>query len=190
MNPSASKTRLVLDGGAIIVFDGEKAWITPKDAPYKKPRFDALTWPYFLAAPFKLDDSGVNLKSFGEKKLLGKMYDVAKITFGSNVGDSPDDWYILYRDKETKQLKAMAYIVTYGKKGKSSAKEPHAIVYNNVKKVKGVSLATDWKFYNWSLEKGVFGDSIGTASVSELEFKKNDDALFKAPAKSVEAKLP
>ena len=31
------------------------------------------------------------------------------------TGDAPRDWYILYRDPQSDRLRAMAYIVTYGK---------------------------------------------------------------------------
>ena len=54
------QSRIETEDGTVMVFDGEDAWITPADAPVPPgmSRFHLLTWPYFVAAPFKLADPG------------------------------------------------------------------------------------------------------------------------------------
>ena len=84
--------------------------------------------------PFKLDDAGTTLRPMDEAALDARddaAMRRAKLTFGTGVGDSPDDWYILYlNDDDT--LAAAAYTVTYGKTVAEAEADPHAIVYNNV----------------------------------------------------------
>jgi len=62
MQIGPERTRMeAADGSRTIVWDGQAAWVTPADATADGARFEARTWPYFLAAPFKLRDPGVNL---------------------------------------------------------------------------------------------------------------------------------
>lgn len=186
-NTEASLARIELDSGEKIVFDGKSAWLSPADSERKKARFDALTWPYFVAAPFKLDDTGANAENTGKKKLRGQEYDTVKITFDSGVGDSPDDWYIAYQDPETKALLSMSYIVTYGGKKGGDA---HAIVYEDFKTVDGVVFATKWSFYKWSEATGIKGEPIGQGTLSDIKFVNLSGDEFIRPENSVEDKLP
>jgi hypothetical protein len=189
-NTEASKSHFKLKNGSEIVFDGTTAWLSPADDERQRARFDALTWPYFLAAPFKLNDPGTQIEELGQKSLFGKVYETAKLTFSAGVGDSPDDWYILYRDPESSVLKAMAYIVTYGSASKKKEKEPHVIVYDAFEEVGGVKLATDWKFYNWSEDKGAFGEVIGFATLKNLSFEQLSSDAFAKPENAREDALP
>lgn len=188
-NTEASKSRFTLEDKTQIVFDGSSAWISPSESKRERVRFDALTWPYFLAAPFKLRDPGTHLEESGQKPLFGKMYDTARLTFDSGVGDSPEDWYVLYRDPDTSLLKAMSYIVTYGKSAKTAG-EPHIIVYEAFKELDGVKLATEWKFYKWTEEKGAKGKPIGQATLKDFSFPSESNTLFVRPEDAREDPLP
>ena len=166
MDTPGGKTRLELSSGehagSVLVFDGSDAWLAPAGSGFQGGRFHVLTWSYFLAAPMKLSDEGTHVEPLGELPFMGgQSLDAAKLTFGDGVGDSPDDWYILYRDAKTKRLAGMAYIVTFGKDLETAEEEPHAIVYGGWEEVKGVWLSTDWTFYNWTREEGVISDPIG-----------------------------
>ncbi len=77
MNPTASKTRLELGDGTVVVFDGKTCWLYPPDAKLEHARFHSLTWPYFLAAPMKLRDPGSHLEDLGKLKLMDREYDAA-----------------------------------------------------------------------------------------------------------------
>lgn len=63
---------------------------------------------YWLLAPLKLRDSGVNVKEEGRKDLNGVSYETLRLTFGT-VGLTPTDQYVLYVDPKTKLLGAWDY---------------------------------------------------------------------------------
>lgn len=175
------QTRFELADGTVLVFDGKDAFTAPADSKFQGTRFHVLTWPYFLAAPMKLDDPGAHLEALGKRPFRdGKSLDAARLTFGDGVGDSPDDWYVVYRDDDG-QLAGMAYIVTFGKSAEEAEKEPHAITYHDYKKVDGVSLATRWTFWNWNEKDGLVGEPIGKVTLDNIQFVEPAADAFKGP---------
>ena len=64
---------------------------------------------YWLLAPLKVKDRGVNLAVEGTKKIDGKECEVLRLSFGK-VGLTPNDQYRLYIDPETKLVTAWDYI--------------------------------------------------------------------------------
>ena len=185
------RVRMEIDGGPTLVFDGSRAWVSPADVEFPRARFHLLTWPYFLAAPFKLDDPGTRIESLGELPLReGEPMPAAKLTFGEGVGDTPDDWYILYRDPQTRRLVAMAYIVTYGTPAEQAADEPHAIVYDGFKAVDGAVVSTDWQFYHWSRQTGIHGESMGRMKLRHVQFTQPTLLRYARPADAREDELP
>lgn len=188
--PDAGHTRIERADGAVLVFDGETAWVAPADAEWPMARFHALTWPYFLAAPYKLDDPGARLEPLGERDLFGAPHEAARLTFEPGTGDAPDDWYVLYRDPATGRLAAMAYIVTYGGTREEAEKEPHAIVYREHVDVEGVPVPRSWDFYMWSEEQGVHGEPIGRVELTGPRFVETDETTFQAPEGAREETLP
>ena len=181
------KSRLEQRDGTVAVFDGRHAWVAGGTLP--RARFHLRTWPYFALAPFKLGDPGATLKPEGTKTLDGKQYVVARMTFAPGTGDSPDDWYLLYRDPTTGLLTAMAYVVTYGGKNPADA-QPHAIVYSDFKTVDGVTFATTWTFRHWSVEKGLYGDPVGHATLKHLALIDPPPGAFDKPAGATEDTMP
>lgn len=176
---------------ATLIFDGEKAWVSPASATVPMARFHLLTWPYFLAAPFKLNDPGSHLVPAGSLRMDGEWHDAATLTFSAGTGDSPDDWYLVYADPDTGRLAGMAYIVTYGGKSRQDAEEePHFIVYEDYVDVDGVLLSTHWNFRLWSEDKGPFGDSIGAVTLSNVRFVETDWRDFQKPEDAKEDALP
>lgn len=188
--PSMGKVRLD-QGDMSVVWDGKTAWVTPADAEFPRARFHVLTWPYFLAAPMKLRDPGTHLELLGARDLWGEPHDAARLTFGEGVGDSPDDWYLLYRDPETHRLDAMAYIVTYGTSAEKANEEPHAISYHDFQDVEGVAIPTTWRFWLWNGDEGVHGDPIGEAVLSNVRFVTPEAGTFTVPQDNAsEAEMP
>ncbi len=190
---SAGKTRLDLIDGTTVVYDGRHVWVSPQDSPLKRARFHALTWAYFVVAPFKLRDPGSILTSLPPQTLGGRAYHAAQLTFAPGVGDTPDDWYIVYADADAKQpywLRAMAYIVTYGTAKADAEKEPHAITFDDFIKVRGVVLARRWTFRHWSLEQGVYGEPIGNARLTGLQLIPPDRNAFVKPQDAVLSVVP
>jgi hypothetical protein len=175
------------------VWDGGDAWVKPADTPFAegKPRFHLRTWTYFLAVPFKLRDPGSSLRAFDGPALGEREMPTAKLTFGEGVGDAPDDWYVVYRARETDRLAGMAYIVTYGGKDPEKAAEnSHAVVFDGYETIGGVTLSTDWTFYPWSTEAGVYGEALMTAEVSGIAFVDPEAKAFAPPEGAERVSLP
>lgn len=181
-----SRMLLITNDTYKIGFDGNEVWITPgAEALGIPPRFYSSTPFYFFGLPFLFADPGANLESLGTKELSGKEYNVVKVTFDQGIGDTPDDNYVAYIDKDTNQLKLVHYIVTYPPlmQGKSKDElERHAIVYNEWQQVDGLTVPKKTTFYEWSNDK--LGDQvIGSMTVDNVSFKKEspDVAIFQKP---------
>ena len=185
-----SGVRIELKNGAVAVWDGEEAWVTPSAEAFRGARFHVLTWPYFVAVPMKLQDPGTHVAVLGQKSLNGEPYDTARLTFGEGVGDTPDDWYILYREPDSHQLKAMAYIVTYGNPVEKAEQAPHAIVYSDFATVDGVVVSKSWTFYNWNEAQGAHGDPIGAVTITNPRFVTPPEGAFTKPEGAVADPLP
>jgi hypothetical protein len=177
-----TRSRIDLKDGARLTFDGERAWVSPDSATFPMARFHLLTWPYFAAVPFKLRDGGVRVGWMGDQPLGdGRQYPAIRLTFAPGTGDASRDWYILYRDPQTDRLKAMAYIVTYGKAAGDRPEDPHAITYDDFRTVDGVTLATRWTFTDWVPGKGISGDPVGRATLKNLRFVTPPPGFFARP---------
>ena len=183
---SGSGARLDLLDGTAVVFDGRDAWVSPADSPFQGARFHVLTWAYFLAAPMKLADPGTHLQDHGPRYLRGKVYSAARLTFDPGIGDSPDDWYLLYVDSASHELRAMAYIVTYSTDKAEAEKKPHAITYDGLINVGDdlavpARMATQWTFWEWSADKSIYGQPIGRAQLSNVRFVEPSPEAFTKP---------
>jgi hypothetical protein len=186
-----NKVRIDVADKAMLFFDGKRAWVSPASADVPRARFHLQTWPYFLAAPFKLQDPGTHLEPTGPRLLNGTPHETARLTFDPTVGDSPDDWYFIYEDPATGRLAAMGYIVTYGGVVTEEAEaEPHAIVYHDDVTIDGATLSRRWLFHHWSEEAGPYGDPIGEVRLSNLRFVEPDGRAFAVPAGVKEDRLP
>lgn len=180
MTTNSSRVRLNKSNGVSVIFDGSKVGLTPDTSTVGNSRFDVFTWQYFFAMPFKLTDAGTIWDQKQMRVLDSAKYESAKLSFRSNIGDSPDDWYIVYKDAETERLKAAAYIVTFSKDLQKAEEDPHAIVYSKYKMVQGVAFATQWNFYNWNEETGL-GEQLGSAEITNIKFFSPEENTFKIP---------
>ncbi|MEM6314097.1 MAG: hypothetical protein AAF743_08415 [Planctomycetota bacterium] len=183
--PPAHVTRLE-SGGQTVVFDGTTCHVAPAAEADPGDRFAALTWPYFLAAPFKLDDAGVTLADGGLQPLDGDPEPTIALTFGDGVGDAPDDWYLVWKNDDG-SLAALAYIVTYfpGREPSTSV-----AVYDDYTDVDGIALPTKITFYAWSPDDGITGDPKGVLTVSSYEVLDPPAGAFEAPEGSADVPLP
>jgi hypothetical protein len=190
MRTDLSGTRLELDSGGVAVWDGRAAWISPGPSALASARFHVLTWPYFLAVPMKLRDPGSSLSWVGERSILGRVHDTARLSFAPGVGDAPEDWYLVYQDRDTRRLAALAYIVTYDSPREQAEKEPHGISYDDFALVDGVTLARRWTFWDWSEAEGFKGELTGHGRLDEIGFTRPAPDAFTRPAGAVEDPLP
>lgn len=160
---------LIYDKGEVYYSDGFTA-----DAA----SFAAYTWSYFFMLPYKITDEGTELIASDLKMLDGVNYDTKKLTFKPETGASPDDWYLLYADKNTHLLRAAAYIVTAkGKSVEEAEKDPHAIEYLTYEMLENIPMATEWKFWGWQPDSG-FTKQLGEASLSNFKFLKVEADFF------------
>jgi hypothetical protein len=91
---------------------------------------------YWLLAPLKLKDRGVNLDAEGKKEIDGAEREVLHVSFG-HVGLTPNDQYRLYIDPATKLVASWDYMPEPGKSVHGT--------WENYQKSGGLTLATDHK---------------------------------------------
>ncbi|MCH7664475.1 MAG: hypothetical protein IH936_00885 [Acidobacteria bacterium] len=151
-------------------WDGEKAWSENWQLPFP-PRFLALLNYYFLNLPWLVKDPGVVLSEPETARLFDDPTDYVTIrmTFEAGVGDTPEDYYVLYIHPETNRLAACEYIVTYTSLLPEGAEStnPHVLIYDQWTEVSGLRVPTHYTIYeqdhsvyatcdvsDWSFEKG------------------------------------
>lgn len=190
---AVGQTRMELDNGAVVVFDGDMCWVSgdAPEIPYGY-RFHALTWPYFVAAPFKLSDPGVSHALIEEAPLTAnRTSEATKMTFGDGVGDAPDDWYVVFPVPQDGSLAALAYIVTYDMPAAYAEQKPSIVFYTQPETVEGATFATELIFHFWDKQAGVQGeDPKGVMSVSEIAFVDPPADAFVAFDGAMESALP
>ncbi|MGH9856544.1 MAG: hypothetical protein ACRD4B_01750, partial [Acidobacteriota bacterium] len=156
-----------------MAWDGKKAWSENWKAPFP-PRFAALLNYYFLNLPWLALDRGVNLGKPGKAKLWDDPteYITVKMTFVPGIGDTPDDYYILYIDPKNHRLKACEYIATYASIQPPGAKAtpPNILVYEAFTTVDGLVVPTRYSIYQKDHTR------IGTCEIRNWSFKKPFDA--------------
>lgn len=156
-----------------IAWDGERAWSENWPGPYP-PRFLALLNYHFLNLPWLAKDPGVVLGAPGHARLPDDPteYVTVKITYEPGVGDTPDDYYVLYVDPETHRLKATEYIVTYRALLPEGveATEPHVLVYDEFATVDGLVVPTHYTIYKQD------GSVYGTSAIRDWSFERPFDA--------------
>jgi len=173
---------------ARFAWTGERAWMAPDSIEEPNPRFWALSGFYFQQIPFVLADPGVNYEALPDDTLDGEPHDMVEITFGEDVGDAPDDVYTLYLDKNSGQVDAIRYAVTYGRDVENQADLRQTFFdYQDYVTVHGLTVPTRFKGYTYSDEQGVgdtlyneaFADSISyRRSFDESKLEPPEDARF------------
>jgi hypothetical protein len=91
---------------------------------------------YWLLAPLKVKDRGVNLADEGMKEMDGAQRQVLRLSFGQ-VGLTPNDQYKLYIDPATKLVTSWDYIEKPGESTHST--------WEGYQESGGLKLATDHK---------------------------------------------
>ena len=157
-------------------WDGTDAWMWPAEIENPNPRFWAATGFYFSSMPFVLADPGVVFESLPDAELDGEMYDMVRAGFEDGVGDASDN-YTLYVDKETGQVRAIRYTVTYGGR---PARGESLFYYNDYTTVDGLTVPTHFRGFQFvDGEKGEFRNE---AWVTDISFRQPfDDSRLAMP---------
>lgn len=172
--------RVDKNDGSSLVFDGENIFYTSEATGEESAKFNIFTWHYFFSLSFKLTDPGTNWEPLESEMVKGEAFNKGKLSFNKEIGDTPEDWYIIYQEPDSGLLYGAAYIVTFNKERDQAEEDPHAIVYHDYKLVEGIPVATKWTFHNWSKEKG-FEDQIGEAVISNIRFIDTEKEFFQKP---------
>ncbi|WP_407557084.1 DUF6503 family protein [Winogradskyella sp. 4-2091] len=182
---NSTKGKIELKDGSSIYYDGAKVFHSADLKNAKAARFDAYTWMYFLLFPNKLNDQGTIWSDVESAELNNKTYNSQRLTFEANIGDAPDDWYIVYSDPKTNLIDYVAYIVTVNKSTEAAEADPHAIGYSNFKMIDDIPVAHNWEFYEWSSTNGL-GKVIGDATIRSAKFVKTAPNAFDIPKGFIE----
>lgn len=178
--------------GVSVFFDGETAWVHPPEAEAAKGRFNVLKWPWFIMAPFKMQGDGINLSEESYRPLNGESHMSVFQTFGDDMGDTPDDWYRFYINRDTDLIDGMSYIVTYGKGSEKANAQPSIILYKDYTEGDGPRISQTYELWLWSPKSGTTkGESPkATGMVSNIGYLKRADVDFEVPEDARELKLP
>ena len=136
-----------------IGFDGEHVWITNNDETEYKgdPKFYYNLMFYFYAMPFVIADDGIIYEDIEPLKFEGNNYPGIKISYQTGVGESPDDEYLMYYDKDSNKMVWLGYTVTYFTEKKSQ--EFHFIKYSDWQNINGLMLPKTLTWYSFEGNK-------------------------------------
>ncbi|WP_424962514.1 DUF6503 family protein [Ekhidna sp.] len=158
-----------------IGFGGTDVWVTPDTVDASRARFYHNLFFYFYAMPFVVGDPGAFYEDVEPRELKGKTYNGIKISYGENVGDAPDDNYILWFDPETNKMEWLMYTVTY-RSGEPS--DTYKLIrYDQWSEFNGLLLPTAIQWHQYK------GDSVGEMS-NEVRFE-NIQVTEESPADSL-----
>lgn len=164
-------------------WDGKVAWkIDKKNSLKINPRFWSLTPYYFVGIPFVLADEGINISNLPEKTYDGKNYDVLKVTFGNDVGDSPDDYYIVYLDKKDSTVGLIRYVVSYKGFFPDGGQTPESLMeYNGEQIVKGIKFPKSYRSFTFDPKAHKTIDPKAKIDFENVSFVSWDDSLVEKP---------
>jgi hypothetical protein len=179
ISTTSDLAKITYKNGDEIYVNKENVFVSPSLKDNKGVRFHAYTWSYFFLYPYKLNDNGTKWSDFKIKD-LNNNFNTAKLSFEANIGDAPDDWYVVYANKTTNLLDHVAYIVTLGKTKEQAEADPHAIKYLNFKEIDGIPFATKWDFYEWNIDTDIT-NKIGSSKITNIQFVSDFKNNFTIP---------
>jgi hypothetical protein len=172
----------VLGSDAHMAWDGEKAWSVDWDQDLP-PRFLAQLDYYFLNLVWLTQDPGVHLAHEGRRSVRGSgtEYHLVRMTFGEGVGDTPEDYYLLFVDPDTHRLHGCEYIVTYAPILPEGVKTtpPHELIYDEWAEVDGLLVPLRYTIYAGA---AVYAEAFATDWDFEARF---DPASVRMPEGAV-----
>ena len=169
--------------GYTIGYDGSDVWISPADAAFGgSPRFYHNLFFYFFAMPFVLGDPGITYTEVPNATLQGNSYAGVKISFGSDVGNSPDDNYIVYYDPQTYKMAWLMYTSTYHS-GQASSKY-NLIKYESWMEAPGMLFPQVISWYNY--QNGTVGEEQSSITFPSVDVSMQAplDSRFARPEDS------
>lgn len=140
----------------------------PADEQLKNAYERFINDTYWLLAPWKVFDPGVNRTYDGEKPCAdGGACDVLKLTFGENVGLTPRDAYWLWITRDGHRMLQWQYVLN------GAAEPPTTAAWKDWQSIGGVQL---------SLEKPISGRPVTIRFENVSVSSSRDDSVFRPPA--------
>lgn len=172
---------LINGDGYDIGFDGKEVWISPdkENSPSKSPRFYHNLYFYFHSLAFLVSDPGITYEDRGIQKMHDQDFRVVAISYNANIGDAPDDEYILYLNPSTHQLLFILYTVTYYNKEKSTSF--NALKYSVWEDIDGLILPSSFSGHVY--EDGKIGKERYAVNFTDISLSedKPDQDIFEMP---------
>lgn len=171
------------DANASIGWDGEQCWSLNWQMP-SPPRFLPQLNYYFLNLPWLMKDPGVVLSQPARERVFDDPveYIAIRVTYEAGVGDTPDDYYVLYIHPDTYRLAGCRYVVTYPglvPRGMEHTPE-HILLYEEFATVNGLVVPTAYTIYETNR------DEYAACKITNWSFDKPfDDALVDMPEGAV-----
>jgi len=167
---------------ARFAWDGDRAWIAPDSIEQPNPRFWALSGFYFQQIPFVFADPGLRYEALPDDTIDGTPHDMVQVTFEPGTGDSPGDTYTLYLDKDSGQVDAIRYTVSYGRDVEPGADLPETFLdYEDYVTVDGLTVPTRFEGYSYSDEDGPGETLRNEAVVDSISYRRSFDASKLSP---------
>lgn len=150
--------------------NGGEVWIRPEGAEFSPPpRFWALTPFYFIGIPFVFNDPNANFEILPEEmEFEGKSYTQVKVTYNKAAGDSPDDYYVLLIDPETKLTRGTYYIVTSELVAPDGPGPAKFLTLDDLQDIGGVKLAGGHRTFK--MTDGEIGEQMRFTEVSGVKW--------------------
>ncbi|MHC5024564.1 MAG: DUF6503 family protein [Planctomycetota bacterium] len=182
--------RIVVTGDDYaLASNGDEAWITPDpDAAGLPARFYAEGSFYFIGMPFVFADPGVVVTAAGTRTLDGREYDALSVRYENGVGNSDEDDYILYVDRDTHRLHLINFRPTDTRiRGEASIDElpRKVLVFDEWQASRGVLLPKKATFYGWENDQLVGDGNSFTVAGLSLDRAATDASTFAAPEGAV-----
>jgi len=175
-----SRKALITSEAFKMGFDGNKIWLAENEKPYEgNPKFYYNLMFYFYAMPFILADDGIVYSDLEDTILDSKTYGAVKIGYETGIGETPEDEYIVFYDKETHKMAWLAYTVTFFEKTKST--DWHYIKYDTWLTENGLLLPETLVWYE--VKDGKPTTPKNTVAYSKVHISESilENAIFQVP---------
>lgn len=180
------KSRKALIEAAIykIGYDGSNVWKIDPDSSFKgNAEFYYNLIFYFHTMPFIISDPGAFYTERKDVDFERQNLGAIHIGFGRSVGDSPEDEYIIYYDKESYKMKWLGYTVTFFEGEKSA--EWHLIKYDQWLEVNDFLLPQKMVWYEMKNDTPQKPSQTMIFSNIEVSETPLNDSIFIAPTNAV-----
>jgi len=184
---ATGRTRMQLRDDTVIIYDGQKTWVSPADSKVQKARFLVRTWPFMVAAPLRLFEPNVTTGPVETRPLAGRDCPTAKLSFTPGADRAADDWCIAYADPKNYRLIALTCSLKGGKGVDGFSEDALAVTYYGFKEVEGVLFATEWRIWKWNKDVGIYDKPVAEGRVYNIAFTYPKKSAFDRPPGSREA---